>query len=110
MGTPLANEFTSYAFDSQAEELSAKVFNTQQIQNLCNHRAIAAKELLDAKYDEHNPSLFIQRRSYLQGQIELIALILAEHDAATDQLKEELSHQRNGGIRQTSDMRTIFGS
>ena len=85
MAIQLPNSFTSYDLTLE-EELVGSILSFPQKCVIQNLRCAYAEQKLKLKYDPLNPQEFIQCEAELQGQLNLLELLLTQSDEAVQQL------------------------
>lgn len=85
MSTLLPNSFSSYDLTLN-EQLIGSVLTNTQIEVIQNEIALLAEEKLQLKLNPDNPQQFIQRESYMRGQIDQLQFTLAKSTSAVEQL------------------------
>lgn len=91
---PVPNEFTETQFVNELESLNAQTFNPLQLAYLNNSRAEIARQILSAPgtYKEYNH--YVERVSYLKGQLDFINTLIEQHQVAIQSLNQ-LNSQEN---------------
>lgn len=84
----LHNEFTETEFANEVESLNAQVLNPLQFAYLNNSRAVIAREILHSPgtYKEYNH--YVERVSYLKGQLDFINTLIEQHEQAVQSLNQ----------------------
>lgn len=81
------SSFTAYELTPQ-EERAAFTYNDAQLAGIQNTLSAAAEELIKIPLGEDDMTIqAIKRRSYLQGQIEVLRYLLVTHDTFNSPVK-----------------------
>jgi len=86
MQAQLNNRFQSFEL-SPEEEVLSKTFNELQLARIYNERAIVANEKVNLKYTPDNVQQFLQQEAELQGKMNVLDFLIAEHEAAVVEFK-----------------------
>lgn len=89
MAKLLANQFTQYEFESDAEERDSCILNPGSVINIQNKLALAALERANLEHDPLQPYLGIQREAALKGEMNAYQFLLDQHFAVLSALQKE---------------------
>lgn len=97
MPEPIVNEFTTYKFATQEEELLSRVFTDIQLAGLRTQLATYARDRAQLTIAYEYPDAeraYMLAQQKLLGNIEAIQFLLALHDSALEAL-QELANNRS---------------
>jgi hypothetical protein len=89
MAKQIANQFTQYEFESEAEERDSCILNPGSVMNIQNKLALAALERANLEHDPLQPYLGIQREAALKGEMNAYQFLLDQHFHTLKQLQQE---------------------
>jgi len=80
--TKITSSFHRLAVTPQ-EQLSGSILSTLQIASIQNHRVDIAEQKLNLVFDPTNMIDFAQQNAYLQGQLDILQLLLDSSEASS---------------------------
>lgn len=86
MAKLLPNQFTTYEFETEVEQLTSAILTEPNVQAIQNQLARAAMERANLDYDVNNPHAIIQQEAALKGEMNAYTFLLDAHKAALEVL------------------------
>lgn len=92
MPTPGISTFTTYTLAPE-EELHGQTLTSLNIAVLRNQLAQVASDKLNLAFTPNDVLSFTQQEAYLKGQLDMLQIILDQHDAAQEILSQSHNQQ-----------------
>lgn len=89
MATMQINEFTSWNLTAYEFKIGS-ILNELNVQVIQNEISRLASEKLNLLYDTTNPMKYLQREAEITGQIGILQYLLAQSEAALNEVKLNL--------------------